>query len=259
MIQHSDGTRRPPTKEEILEYVRKSSRTRSGRDAIDSQALRGSIENSDAEDRQYDIGSPDMAPGVQRQPENSGSPERSTRATNDRNTRENRPVGRRNGGIDEHIQGATTDVTTNGTATSYHKSPILKSKFVPYMQVIKDSFRKDKKANPRPGRKVLSDTEIKLKRDNLIRVLLIQSEHMDQAIQATTRGHREVTIWSTIDKKDAAVIADLMLQRAKIDPRMAEIVRQMVELELKMQAAIIITPRMYETVRTYIQRGFSIF
>ena len=67
-----------------------------------------------------------------------------------------------------------------------------------------------------------------------------------------------VIIWQDLDRKDAGIIANFMLERAKSDKQMAYIVREMVGLKDRLQIALIILPRLYKTLLTYLERGVGI-
>jgi hypothetical protein len=109
-----------------------------------------------------------------------------------------------------------------------------------------------------PSGKRLSDVEAARVRPKLIEYLLWQTEHMDQLIIATTKGHQPVEIWSTIDKTDAEIIADFMIARGRQDVRAAQAVRYLSVFIDRLKLGLIILPRAYQTVMTYFARGIGI-
>lgn len=107
------------------------------------------------------------------------------------------------------------------------------------------------------GRK-LTDAEVIKMRPKLIQLIVWQSEHLDEFISATTRGHAPVEIWSTLDYDDAEILADYLISRARVDERAAVAVRYAATIMDKIKLGIIVGPRLYQTMLTYFDRGFSI-
>lgn len=107
--------------------------------------------------------------------------------------------------------------------------------------------------------KVLSAAEANDMRPRLIEYLTWQSDHMDQFIIATTRGHDPtIVIWSNLDDAEIEIIADYLLNRARKDKMTAQAVRYAVTLLERIKVGIIVLPRLYRTMLTYLQRGLDI-
>ena len=151
--------------------------------------------------------------------------------------------------------------TTASRPTTGVKSKF--SFFQPYQQAIKDFHKErakeEKNEHKRPEPKVFTQAEAQLKRDELIDTLLWTSEHADQVIIATTKGHdKTIIIWSDIDHDEAGILADVLLDLAKTDKRVAGAIRSAMEVKRKAKAGIILVPRAYRTAMIYLERGFSI-
>lgn len=155
--------------------------------------------------------------------------------------------------------GPTTSSTRSKRQRFYNN---VKSIFAPYGKILKSDIVES--GNTLPKNKVLvvekklTDAEKLGYKEKLVEFFLWTSDHMDEAITATTRGHKPVEIWSSISKDEAELLADYMLNRAKSDPKMAKVVRQIVTFMDKIRVAVIILPRMYATAMYYLQEGFSI-
>ena len=146
------------------------------------------------------------------------------------------------------------------------QQPVKKSKFrfanvvQPYLNEIKKSTKSASKSKKdKPKVKLLTEAEVRLKRQELIDVLLWSSEHMDQIIIATTRDHvKTLIIWSDLDREEAAILADFLLNRSRVDTRAAAAVRGLLELQNKIKLGTILLPRIYRTASYYLSQGFSI-
>lgn len=108
------------------------------------------------------------------------------------------------------------------------------------------------------GRK-LTDAEAIRARPKLVEFILWQSEHMDQFIIATTIGHDPtIEIWGDITKDEAEIIADFLISRGKTNVQTAIAIRHAIVFIDRLRLGIIIGPRLYRTMMTYFERGFSI-
>jgi hypothetical protein len=105
----------------------------------------------------------------------------------------------------------------------------------------------------------LTDSEVIRLRPKMVELVLWQTEHMDQFIIATTRGHNpNIIIWSDMTPEEAEIIVDYLMSRGKVDARFAVAVRQAAQFMDRLRLALIIMPRMYATFMTYMQNGISI-
>lgn len=122
-----------------------------------------------------------------------------------------------------------------------------------------DTPKKSKSAATKKttSRKLTDIEAIKMK-PKLIEYIIWQSEHLDDFISATTKGHEVVEIWSNLDHDDAEIIADFLISRAKVNETAAIAVRFGAEMMDKIKLGIIIGPRVLSTMKVYLERGFSI-
>ena len=175
-----------------------------------------------------------------------------------------------------------TDDTDTATGEDYEQptivepTPLRKSKFNLFGKVgdvgnrYREAYQRSQRekqqrekisgqAKTGTKRRVLSETEIKNTRSDLIESILWQSDHADQLIIATTKGHdKSIIIWSDIDRDDASILADFLLERGRRDPYTAEIVRGMLDIQRKVQVGLILIPRAVATLSIYLQRGIGI-
>ena len=118
------------------------------------------------------------------------------------------------------------------------------------------------KAPPQPKaisvtRKLLTLAEVAKYRPGLIKLIMFSSDHMDDGISAITKGHRPVVIWSNIELPDAEILADSFLDAGQKSAYVAEKVRWVIEWEKKVQAGIILAPRVYKTIVYTVVTGLS--
>lgn len=192
-----------------------------------------------------------------------GSTESSTRSTNSTDT-VSRPIG----GVST---GSNSSNDQSGGSINFEQSTTkrggLSSKFQPFMRAVKQVVPRQNSATQSTSRrttatskrgKKLTEAEAIKVRDRLIKVLIWETDHADKFIQATTRGHNPVHIWSTMSRYECEVIADWLIARGKQNEVAADVVRGMSEFLEQIQVAIIITPRLWYTGQTYLQRGFSL-
>ncbi len=256
MIELTDGRRVVPTKEQLLESI-KNVRRAIQADGNTSAITDGTIKSTTTENRRHD----DATSTIDGLDESS---ERSTDYTNagisDGLYSSSFETGRRDGSTNKRDGGTTTDEPEYPV----RNEPIAKrSKFKAFNDFtgkIKDAIKSEKpKQKSKNTRKTLSDAEAKSIRLGLVEVILWQSEHMDEFIIATTRGHdHSIVIWSNLDREDAMIIADFLIESGKVNPEVAYAVRQMMSLKRRFQVGLILAPRLYQSYMVYLQRGFSI-
>lgn len=114
---------------------------------------------------------------------------------------------------------------------------------------------------PQPKGKyaTMSEDEAEKLRPKLIMYITWQSEHLDQFIIATTKGHDPtIEIWSNMDEAEIEILADYLLLRSRRDPITAQAVRFAAEILERIKVGIIVLPRVYRTVTLYFARGLDI-
>lgn len=108
------------------------------------------------------------------------------------------------------------------------------------------------------GRK-LTDAEAIRLRPKMIEYILWQSEHLDQFIIATTVGHDgTIEIWGDLDDAEAEILVDYLIARGKVSVRTANTVRYVSSFIDKIKLGLILGPRVYKTIRIYMERGLSL-
>lgn len=129
-----------------------------------------------------------------------------------------------------------------------------------YSTVLKAEPKKPKSQSaPKKGEsRKLTDSEAIKMRPKLIEFIEWQSEHLDDFISATTKGHMPVEVWSTLDRDDAEIIVDFLISQAKINDEAAVAVRFASTMMDKIKLGLVVGPRVYKTLMIYVQRGFSI-
>lgn len=136
-----------------------------------------------------------------------------------------------------------------------------KSVFYPTPTIVDEAPKRGRKPanisvsnNKRP----LSDAEAMRLRPKLIEFMEWQTEHMDNFITATTKGHHPVEIWGTMDRGECEIIVDFMISMARVDVRAAVAVRYASVFIDRLKVGVIIAPRVYATLMVYMKQGFSI-
>ncbi len=104
----------------------------------------------------------------------------------------------------------------------------------------------------------LSDAETVKLKPRLVKVLLWQTLHADQFIQATTRGHKEVYIWSIMSEYEVSIWADFLINRGRESIVAADTVRKLASLAENIQAIGMFSIKMYYTIKTYLERGIGL-
>lgn len=146
----------------------------------------------------------------------------------------------------------------------------IRSKFKPFTDALNAPPKKPpsqtkqsskQKAPPASAarKRTLSSTEAADIRPRLIEYLTWQSEHLDQFIIATTKGHDPtIMIWSDLTPEEIELTADFLLARGQSDVITAQAVRYAATLLDRIRMAIIYAPRIYRTVSIYLARGIAI-
>lgn len=142
----------------------------------------------------------------------------------------------------------------------------LKSKFDPLRKALTEPTKKRNtvgkstaSASTTKKKTVLSQQEVSELRPRLIEYITWQSEHLDQLIIATTKGHDpSIIIWSDLEDAEIELTADFLLNRGRRDPITAQAVRYAAELLDRLRIGIIYAPRVYKTISIYMMRGLDI-
>lgn len=128
-------------------------------------------------------------------------------------------------------------------------------------QPVKEALKKDPEKTPakRVPTKLLTDVEIAKLKGKFLEMLTWQCEHMDQFLQATTKGHEEVVIWSDMESVEIEIFADFILSQGKTNRVAARYVRSMSTMMMRLKLSLISVPRAYKTIMLYWRRGISIW
>lgn len=105
----------------------------------------------------------------------------------------------------------------------------------------------------------LSEAEAAQLHPKLVQYITWQSEHLDQFIIATTKGHDPtIEIWADLDEAEIEILADYLINRGRRDGTTAQAVRYAAEILDRIKVAVIVLPRVYRTVNVYLARGLDI-
>lgn len=171
-------------------------------------------------------------------------------------------------GVSEQLRSIFGE-STGSSSSTYHPEP-ARTKSNPIGNITK-RYRDALKTPPKPkaegekkapsgrGSSKLSDAEVIKLRPKLVEFILWQSEHMDQFIIATTRGHDpSIEIWSNLTHDEAEILADYLIFRGRNDAKAAAFVRTTATLIDRLRIGLIILPRAYQTIATYGDKGISL-
>ena len=133
--------------------------------------------------------------------------------------------------------------------------------FAPMQPEVVTTKRGSKAPPAAPGKRwrPLSGEEANTLRPKLIEYITWQSEHLDQFIIATTKGHDPtIEIWSDLTDEEIEVLADYLISRGRSDGTTAQAIRYAATILDRIKVAIIVLPRVYRTVNIYLARGLDI-
>jgi len=170
-----------------------------------------------------------------------------------------------NPGLDKYVGTRGTEERTGQSYSSLaSKYANVKSKFKGWQKKILPESIGNKEDTEAPKKTVrtgkrISDAEGMKLRPKLIATILWTSEHADNFLEATTKGHEEVEIWSSIDETEAEILADFMIERGKQSEVVAGYVRRSIALYDQLKIVVIVAPRLYKTLLLYLKRGISIY
>jgi hypothetical protein len=117
-------------------------------------------------------------------------------------------------------------------------------------------FGKDKA--DKPERKPLTEMEAKALKPQLVNALLDYFGYADEILYATVKGHQRVEIWGSIDEEECGVLADALISRGKRSASGAAQVVALVDSYRHLKVGLILAPRFYQTMRLYLDNGFSV-
>ncbi|MGZ6376182.1 MAG: hypothetical protein ACXWPI_15870 [Ktedonobacterales bacterium] len=102
---------------------------------------------------------------------------------------------------------------------------------------------------------VLSDREAKASREKLIDSYLLYADIADDTISNTNRRRATAEIWSTMDREEAGVLADIAIERGMESPIVAQAVRGIIRTSKYARAGLIVGPRLRDTFMFYLKNG----
>ncbi len=170
-------------------------------------------------------------------------------------------------GIHQHVGGAGGDETAGQPDTGLkRKYASVKSKVKSWQkQILPESIKDETESNTnetprkRPRAKKFSEAEAVLLRPKLKDTVEWTSDHLDEFIIATTQGHdKNIEIWSNLDETEIEIIVDFLIDRGKASERAANAIRKSITLYERLKLMVIIAPRLYATLLTYLEKGVSI-
>lgn len=252
----------PSTTEGMLEYVSKRNRfENNGEDTTGTtnfgKFVRGSIQRFPGRTGKDENSINEGSRGIYKESGDSSNISEDSVGTSDSTRWSDHKSTTDNSSTYQHVRSnTTTDRKLNESATKR-----IYTSFKQIASGLKEAVKQEpdkKKIGKKATVRKLTDAEIIQLRPKLIESLIWQSEHMDQFIEATTKGHESVTIWSDLDRDEIEIVADFLLERGKKSERTAQVVRNMSTLMLRIKLGMISLPRAYKTFATYIERGFSI-
>lgn len=106
--------------------------------------------------------------------------------------------------------------------------------------------------------KLLTLNEYTNSKPVLIKTILWSSQHLDDGLEAITKGHRPVTIWRNIQYDDAEILAEAFLDAGRKSVRWAGAVRQVLDYEKKVKLGIILIPRAAQSIMHLFTYGIDI-
>lgn len=107
-------------------------------------------------------------------------------------------------------------------------------------------------------RKFLTLQEITHNKPLLIRTVMWTSEHLDYGIEAITKGHQSVEIWSNIEYDDAEILVDAFLEAGQKSERWASAVRQVMDYEKRIKLGTILIPRAVKSIVHLFTYGIDV-
>lgn len=238
-------------KESYLDAARKrhAGSSSGGGTEITGNTLRGTISVNTSDDRGFENEGPGTSQSIYGGDGSEESGEREPDGFSQQFRRNSVKSPRSNSGVYQSERPASKSFWSGVKDTAKQYSNAIKTE---------PKKRKSAGAAKKGESRKLTDTEAVRLRPKLIEFIIWQSEHLDDFISATTKGHAPIEIWSTIDRDDAEIIADFLISQAKVNDGAAVAVRYAATIMEKIKLGIIIGPRVYHTMMAYIERGFSI-
>lgn len=102
--------------------------------------------------------------------------------------------------------------------------------------------------------KTLLDKEVEELREPLQEALRDDATYADQLLWWYSQDESKPQIWSNMDDEEIAILADLMLRRAKRNPEAAELVNKVIDGADYFSALVITIPRAIQTAQQMAKR-----
>lgn len=106
--------------------------------------------------------------------------------------------------------------------------------------------------------KVLTLAEVSRFRPIIIDFLYHSTDYIDNAISAITKGHKEVEIWSSLEMVEIEMIVDMFTQMGTKSATAAKAVRTVAAYSTRLQVAVILIPRVYQTIVYTLTNGIDL-
>lgn len=107
-------------------------------------------------------------------------------------------------------------------------------------------------------RKLLTLQEITHNKPILVKLVLWTSDNLDHGLEAITKGHQPVEIWSNLEYDDAEILVDAFLEMGQKSEKWAMAVRQVMDYEKKVKLGIILIPRAVKSIVHLFSYGVDI-
>lgn len=127
-----------------------------------------------------------------------------------------------------------------------------------FVQNTRENFRERAEARPKKMTSAMSKKEAEEIRDTYFQALSGIFGLMDDVIRYTSGGHEQPEIWSTIDDDDINQIVEARLTRAQHSARAAYSVRRTIAWYQQAIIAIIVGPRLWQTMQWYTEHGVDL-
>ncbi len=121
---------------------------------------------------------------------------------------------------------------------------------------LKNPFKKETDQPPAPPVKLFTAKEMDEEKERLAFVYLHGSGLLDNVLEIVVKGHEKVTIWQ-FSEGEAAILAEMHLERARRDQNAARSARLLLALYDRIFLITLLGPRVVATGQHVIQRGVS--
>ena len=229
------------------EYI---NRARQHRSIIDSQ-FSNRIEGVDSDAVRADSSSVSRDEGIEREREQGARGEQSAA---------NRAYGLDDGrnsivgtsGYDNRETGKPGD-----SAQAFSRSAPARKSIIDRFISKKLSGNQVTKKVVKPKKKI-SPVDAAKKKQHLTEAISYTTDRMDDFIIATTKGHKDIQIWSTMTDDEIEILADTWLQQAQVDTNAAASLEYFLSLYDRIKVGAIVITRAYRTLVYYFITGINI-